>query len=105
MGVGVGDGWCLDLNSLDLGLDNWGSSVDIGMVSICQIVGISLRVSLGLTLLSLSLNSLGFSLSFNRLCNNIRMISISVRVSICVGVSIWENMVDGISDSSRCLNV
>merc|ERR1712121_541416 len=29
--VGIGDGWCLDLNSLDLGLNNWGS-VDIGMV-------------------------------------------------------------------------
>merc|ERR1711979_132035 len=98
MAVGVGDGWCLDFNSLDLGLDNWGSSVDKGMVesiSVVQIEGIGLRVSLGL------------SLSFNRLSNNIRMISISVRVSIGVGVSIggvWENMVGGISDSSRCLN-
>merc|ERR1712025_1339370 len=112
MAVGVGHGWCLDFNSLDLGLDNWGSSVDKGMVesiSVVQIEGIGLRVSLSLTLLSHSPNSLDFSLSFNRLCNNIRMISICVRVSIGVGVSIsiggvWENMVGGISDSSRCLN-
>merc|ERR1712201_11654 len=89
--IGVGDGW---------------GSVVIGMVesvSICQIVGISLRVSLGLALLSLSLNSFSFGLSFNRLCENIRISVISITVGVSISMGVWENMVGGISDN-RCLN-
>merc|ERR1719312_1642219 len=75
MVVCIGNSWGLNLNSLDSRLDNR-CGVDIGVVdigamdSIGQIVWISLRVSLGLTLLPLSLNSFGFSFSLDRLGNN-----------------------------------
>merc|ERR1711923_140978 len=65
MVVCIGNSWGLNLNSLDSRLDNR-CGIDIGVVdigamdSIGQIVWISLRVSLGLTLLPLSLNSFGF---------------------------------------------
>merc|ERR1712038_1618774 len=66
MVVGIGDSWSLNLNSFDCRLHNW-CSVDI---RIGQIVGISLGISLGLTLLPLSLNSLSFGFSLNRLGDN-----------------------------------
>merc|ERR1712112_90859 len=83
MVVCIGNSWGLNLNSFDSRLDNrCGINigvVDIGAVdSIGQIVWISLRVSLGLTLLPLSLNRFGFSFSLDRLGNNkgITMITI-----------------------------
>merc|ERR1719312_113465 len=89
MVVCIGNSWGLNLNSLDSRLDNrCGINIgilDIGaMDSIGQIVWISLRVSLGLTLLPLSLNRFGFGFSFSldRLGENIgiTMITIGVRV-------------------------
>merc|ERR1712013_826791 len=63
MVVCIGNSWGLNLNSLDSRLDNR-CGIDIGIVeamdSIGQIVWISLRVSLSLTLLPLSLNRFGF---------------------------------------------
>merc|ERR1719312_1039958 len=101
MVVCIGNSWGLNLNSLDSRLDNR-CGVDIGVVdigamdSIGQIVWISLRVSLGLTLLPLSLNSFGFSFSLDRLGNNkgITMITIGVRVDsmvpvVWVSVGVW----------------
>merc|ERR1719513_410711 len=109
MVVCISNSWGLNLNSLDSRLDNrCGINigvVDIGAVdSIGQIVWISLRVSLSLTLLPLSLNS--FSFSLNRLGDNIgiTMITIGVRVDsmvpvVWVSVGVWV----GVSNS-RCLN-
>merc|ERR1712115_306473 len=73
MVVCIGNSWGLNLNSLDSRLDNR-CGIDIGVAdigavdSIGQIVWISLRASLGLTLLPLSLN--GFSFGLDRLGDN-----------------------------------
>merc|ERR1719312_1813084 len=113
MVVCIGNSWGLNLNSLDSRLDNrCGINigvVDIGAVdSIGQIVWISLRISLGLTLLPLSLNRFGFGFSFSldRLSNNIgiTMITIGVRVDsmvpvVWVSVGVWVGVSNG-----RCLN-
>merc|ERR1712038_1255251 len=99
MVVGVGDSWSLNLNSFDCRLHNW-CSVDI---RIGQIVGISLGISLGLTFLPLSLNSLSFGFSLNRLGDNqgISMIPKSVRVDSMVTKVVWVSVGVG---KSRCLN-
>merc|ERR1719320_2199618 len=113
MVVCIGNSWGLNLSSLDSRLDNRCGidigEVDIGAVdSIGQIVWISLRVSLGLTLLPLSLNRFGFGFSFSldRLGNNIgiTMITIGVRVDsmvpvVWVSVGVWVGVCNG-----RCLN-
>jgi len=109
MVVCIGNSWGLNLNSLDSRLDNR-CGIDIGVVdigavdSIGQIVWISLRVSLGLTLLPLSLNS--FSFGLDRLGDNIgiTMITIGVRVDsmvpvVWVSVGVWVGVCN-----SRCLN-
>merc|ERR1719443_2695558 len=109
MVVCIGNSWGLNLNSLDSRLDNR-CGIDIGVVdigvvdSIGQIVWISLRVSLGLTLLPFSLNS--FSFSLDRLGDNkgITMITIGVRVDsmvpvVWVSVGVWVGVCNG-----RCLN-
>merc|ERR1719474_1295479 len=95
MVVGIGDSWGLNLNSFDCRLHNW-CSVDI---RIGQIVGISL----GLTFLPLSLNSLSFGFSLNRLGDNpgISMIPKSVRVESMVTKVVWVSVGVG---KSRCLN-
>merc|ERR1719312_1603201 len=111
MVVCIGNSWGLNLNSLDSRLDNR-CGIDIGVVdigaadSIGQIVWISLRVSLGLTLLPFSLNRFGFSFSLNRLGDNkgITMITIGVRVDsmvpvVWVSVGVWVGVCN-----SRCLN-
>merc|ERR1712038_349852 len=101
MVVGIGDSWSLNLNSFDCRLHNW-CSVDI---RIGQIVGISLGISLGLTLLPLSLNSLSFGFSLNRLGDNpgISMIRKSVRVDSMVTKVVWVSVGVWVG-KSRCLN-
>merc|ERR1719431_844969 len=70
--------------------------------SIGQIVGISLGISLGVTLLPLSLNSLGFSL--NRLGDDIG-IPITVRVDSMVTKVVWVSVGVWVGvGNSRCLN-
>merc|ERR1719206_548161 len=109
MVVCIGNSWGLNLNILDNRLDNR-CGIDIGIVdigavdSIGQIVWISLRVSLGLTLLPFSLNS--FSFGLNRLGDNkrITMITIGVRVDsmvpvVWISVGVWVGVCNG-----RCLN-
>jgi len=92
--VSIGDSWGLDLNSLDNRLNNWCGvgivkSIGVGMVkSIGEIVGISLWVSLGLsiTLLPLSLDSrLSFSNGSSSGENNWESVSPETIV-----VSIWD---------------
>merc|ERR1719474_936647 len=100
MVVGIGDSWSLNLNSFDCRLHNW-CSVDI---RIGRIVGISLGISLGLTFLPLSLNSLSFSFSLNRLGDNqgISMIPKSVRVDSMVTKVVWVSVGVWVG-KSRCL--
>merc|ERR1719290_722353 len=92
--VSIGHNWCLDLNSLDDRL-NIGivKSIGVGVVkSIGEIVGISLWISLGLTLLPLSLDSR--LLSFYLLGDNIRIsISIAVWVDSMVSIGVWKVVV------------
>merc|ERR1719348_2870195 len=93
--VSVGHSWGLDLNSLDDRL-NVGivKSIGVGMVkTIGEIVGISLWISLGvsLTLLPLSLDSR--LLSFYWLGDNIGMISIAVWVVSMVSIGVWQVVV------------
>jgi len=90
--VSIGHSWGLDLNSLDDRL-NIGivKSIGVGMVKpIGEIVGISLWISLSLTLLPLSLDSR--LLSFHRLGDNIG-ISIAVWVDSMVSIGVWEVVV------------
>merc|ERR1712168_336826 len=68
--------------------------------SIGQIVGISLGISHGVTLLPLSLNSLSFGFSLNRLGDDIG-IPITVRVDSMVTKVVWVSVGVG---KSRCLN-
>merc|ERR1719350_989791 len=99
--VSIGHSWGLDLNSLDDRLNNWCGvgivkSIGVGMVkTIGEIVGISLWVSLGLsiTLLPLSLDSR--LLSFYWLGDNIgiSMISIAVWVDSMVSIGVWKVVV------------
>merc|ERR1719350_351670 len=99
--VSIGHSWGLDLNSLDDRLNNWCGvgivkSICVGMVkTIGEIVGISLWVSLGLslTLLPLSLDSR--LLSFYWLGDNIgiSMISIAVWVDSMVSIGVWKVVV------------
>merc|ERR1719470_475503 len=96
--VSIGHSWGLDLNSLDDWLNNWCGvgivkSIGVGMVkTIGEIVGISLWVSLGLslTLLPLSLDSR--LLSFYWLGDNIG-ISIAVWVDSMVSIGVWQVVV------------
>merc|ERR1711981_290685 len=84
--------WGLDLNSLDDRL-NIGivKSIGVGVVkSIGEIVGISLWVSLGLTLLPLGLDSR--LLSFYWLGDNIG-ISIAIWVDSMVSIGVWKVVV------------
>merc|ERR1719184_123808 len=103
--ISIGDSWGLNLNSFDCRLHNW-CSVDIGIrmvKSIGQIVGISLGISFGLTLLPLSLNSLSFGFSLNGLGDDpgISMIPKSVRVDSMVTKVVWVSVGVG---NGRCLN-
>merc|ERR1719225_1016692 len=106
MVVGIGESWGLGLNSFDYRLHNWYMGIGIsgvhtmggcwesigdGRMSIgvaCKESRISF--SIGVTLLPLSLNSLGFGFSLNRLGDNIgiSMIPKSVRVTKVVWVSV-----------------
>merc|ERR1711881_333876 len=93
--VSIGHSWGLDLNSLDDRL-NIGivKSIGVGVVkTIGEIVGISLWISLSLTLLPLSLNSR--LLSFYWLGDNIgiSMISIAVWVDSMVSIGGWQVVV------------
>merc|ERR1712168_938544 len=104
MVVGIGESWGLNLNSFDCRLHNW-CCVDIGMVkSVGQIVGISLRISLGLTFLPLSLNSLSFGFSLNGLGDNIG-IPVTVRIESMVTKVVWVSVGVWVGvGKSRCLN-
>jgi len=92
--VSIGHNWGLNLNLLDNRL-NIGivKSIGVGMVkTIGKIVGISLRVSLSLTLLPLGLDSR--LLSFYRLGDNIGIsISIAVWVDSVVSIGVWKVVV------------
>merc|ERR1719187_1354142 len=92
--VSIGHSWRLDLNFLDDRLDiGIVKSIGVGVVKpIGEIVGISLWVSLGLslTLLPLSLDSR--LLSFYRLGDNIG-ISIAVWVDSMVSIGVWQVVV------------
>merc|ERR1712212_1442595 len=91
--VSIGHSWGLDLNSLDDRL-NIGivKSIGVGMVKpIGEIVGISLWISLSLTLLPLSLYSR--LLSFCWLGDKIGMISIAVWVDSVVSIGVWKVVV------------
>jgi len=90
--VSIGHSRGLDLNSLDDRL-NIGivKSIGVGVVkTIGEIVGISLWISLSLTLLPLSLDSR--LLSFHRLGDNIG-ISIAVWVDSMVSIGVWKVVV------------
>merc|ERR1712002_1437939 len=90
--VSIGHSWGLDLNSLDDRL-NIGivKSIGVGVVkTIGEIVGISLWISLSLTLLPLSLDSR--LLSFYWLGDNIG-ISIAVWVDSMVSIGVWKVVV------------
>merc|ERR1712002_549296 len=93
--VSIGHSWGLDLNSLDDRL-NIGivKSIGVGVVkTIGEIVGISLWISLSLTLLPLSLDSrlLGFYWLGDNI--GISMISIAVWVDSMVSIGVWQVVV------------
>merc|ERR1712128_280843 len=113
MVVSISHSWCLDFNGLDLSsLDNWVSVGIWVMKSIGQIVGVSLWISVGFTLLScFSLNSGCFSCNgssgssndWESMSPNTTIVETSIRIgSIWVG-SIGES--GGIGNNWSSLNL